>query len=236
MAGRPLVKILFPGISRLLARVVKRENAKTRKLPVWRERQTTNFLRLVAIMVKELDGARRRGRMPTLAYTSRCLLELSIWTEYCCASEENAKRFRDDTVRDFYGMSKAFMDIDRQRTGADDAELTALLDRLTDFVKTQGLEKLDDDFKRVSQAARELGKHAIFLNYNKLLSKLAHPSAWMVHSAKTLKADKSYRNEIFDVGARFGLQSVEHIRAFIVQTFPEAARQKYRFGRIRRKE
>jgi hypothetical protein len=218
MTGRPFIKVMLPRASHLLVRVIKRENAKSRKLPTWRERQITNFLTVLNIMVSELDRARRKQRISTLAWAARSLLELSIWSEYCCGEEEKAKRFLDDLVRDFYGLSKAIIGTDGQKS--DYAELDTALDKLADFMKTQGVEKLGDDFKSVRKAADELGKEDFFLNHNKILSKLAHPTALMVQSPKALKPDKVFTNIIFDDGVRFAIASLEHIRDFTVKTFP----------------
>jgi hypothetical protein len=76
------------------------------------------------------------------------------------------------------------------------------------------------NLKRVDKATRELGKEAFYLNHNKMLSKLAHPTALMVHSPKMLKPSKGFRNAVFDVGVGFAIVSFKHIRDFTNKTFP----------------
>ena len=44
---------------------------------------------------------------PMLAYLVRNLLELKVWIEFCSRSEENARRFHQDWVRDGLGFQEA---------------------------------------------------------------------------------------------------------------------------------
>jgi len=55
----------------------------------------------------DLEPAYLRRRIPALAWAIRNLLELSIWIDYCNLSEQHAKRFSDDRLRDLRGLSKA---------------------------------------------------------------------------------------------------------------------------------
>src|SRR5437899_2188597 len=145
----------FPGTSLALIHFLKRKNRRSKRIPRWRVRQVQNFVVALNATAFELERARREGRTTTLAWSARNFLELSVWTEYCCASEENAKRFKEDTSRDLFGMIAAAKGADIQpelHKRVDD-----LLQRLERIFNTQSF-KVTDEYKRVGKAATELGR------------------------------------------------------------------------------
>lgn len=97
----------FPFHSLRLIAFIKRQNSRLRRLPKWRVRQLQNFVAALNSTAFELDRAWEEKRITTLAWAARNFLELSVWVDYCCASEENATRFKQDTSRDLYGMMAA---------------------------------------------------------------------------------------------------------------------------------
>src|SRR5712692_2936858 len=143
-----LLSDAFPGTSLALVRFLKEKNSRSKRIPRWRVRQVQNFVMALNATAFELERARREGRTATLAWSARNFLELSIWIEYCCASEENAKRFSEDTSRDLFGMVAA------AKGGATTPELhqTAddLLQRLERIFNTQSF-KITDEFKNVGK-------------------------------------------------------------------------------------
>jgi hypothetical protein len=120
-------------------------------------------------------------------------------------------------------MSKATMALIKHATGSqdDDPGLTAAMNRLGEFVKKWGINKLEDDFKRVVSAASELGKEKAFVSNNKYLSKLAHPTAWVVNSVTSLEADTMVRDQILKDAVLMARQSLLHIRDLVLTTFPK---------------
>jgi hypothetical protein len=166
----------------------------------------------------ELERARREGRTPTLAWSGRNFLELSIWTEYCCVSEENAKRFREDTSRDLYGMIAATKGVGitpelRQR-------VDGLLQRFERIFNTQSF-KVSDEFKMVGKAATELGREREFFSYNKFFSKMAHPTAFIVNSKRRKLFDKRFQAAIFISGVGLALKSMVTLMDFFLAHFPD---------------
>lgn len=184
-----------------------------------RQTQIAKFVDAINLMAVELDRAHRRKCMPTVAWAARSLLELSIWTEYCCASESNAQRFSDDAARDMIGILKMLQRDMREQTGSDDPKISEMMGTFSNFGKAHGIARLGDDFKRVADAARELGKKHHFLSHNKIFSKMAHPTAWAVSSAG-LKSEADARDLFFGEGVGFALASAAHIRDLIITTFP----------------
>src|SRR5467141_2484603 len=179
----------FPGMSLALVRFLKRKNRRSQRIPRWRVTQVQNFVIALNATAFELERARRESRTATLAWSARNFLELSIWIEYCCASEENAKRFRQDTSRDLFGMIAA-------AKGADikpelQKEVDNLLQRLERIFNTQSF-KVTDEFKRVSKAATEVSREREFLSQNKFFSKMAHPTAFIVNSKMTKRFSRRF--------------------------------------------
>jgi hypothetical protein len=210
---------LVPRVPIILSNILERANKQQHKMPDWRVRQLKRFGEQVSIVGADLERARIERRITIIAWNVRNLLELWIWIQFCCVSESNAKRFRDDTQRDFYGMMKAFGKMAQLATGIEDANFTETMDKLRNLGKTHGIENLGDDFKRVSQAAEELGHKEFFLLNNKFLSKLAHPTAFVVHSAGSMKSERDVRDMIFVDGAKYAIDSIRRINNLMATVF-----------------
>ena len=52
--------------------------------------------------LQDLENAMKTGRVSTVAWLVRNLLELAIWTAQCAQSEENSKQFVLDAARDVH--------------------------------------------------------------------------------------------------------------------------------------
>jgi len=208
----------FPGMSLALVRFLKQKNRRSKVIPRWRVRQVQNFVMALNSVAFELERARKECRMATLAWSGRNFLELSIWTSYCCTSEENAKRFKEDTSRDLFGIVAA-------GKGADlrpelHKNLDALLQRLERIFNTPTF-KITDNFKRVRNAAAELGRERQFLADNKLFSKMVHPTAWIVNNRSTKRFNKRFQAAVFIRGAALGLESMLTLMNFFLAHFPD---------------
>jgi hypothetical protein len=165
----------------------------------------------------ELERARREGRAATLAWCGRNFLELSIWTEYCCASEENAKRFKDDTSRDLFGMIAAARGAAPQELHQ---RLDAVLQRFERILNTQSF-KISDEFKKVGKAATELGREREFFSKNKFFSKMAHPTAFIVNSKNVKLFGKRFQAALFILGVELALKSMVTLYDFFLTHFPD---------------
>ena len=211
----------FPRTSLALVRFLNRKNRRSQRIPRWRVRQVQNFVIALNATAFDLERARREGRTATLAWSARNFLELSIWTEYCCASEDNAKRFKDDTKRDFFGMIAAAKGA--SLTPEQQQKLDAQLQRLERIFNTQSFKISDEfnDFKRVSKAATELGREGEFFSWNKFFSKMAHPTAYIVNSKKTKRFDERFQAAIFIVGVDLALKSMVTLYDFFMTHFPD---------------
>lgn len=122
------------------------------------------------------------ANLPIIAFCARGLLELRVWAAYCTKSPENARRFYGDKFRDgtdFYDALK--------RLVAPFPDAPSLIDQierakleLAALAASVGSVPPDDAHTRVTYAAEEIGFGDTFRNANKVLSKIAHPSAMIV--------------------------------------------------------
>lgn len=130
------------------------------------------FYSVVEENFQDLEGAMKNGRVSTIAWLARNILELSIWTMYCSESEENAKEFVLDSARDVHDALNV-------PDGMFSKEFSFRTARRENIERTRqdGFETLDDSYSSVSNIAKSLGKGEEFKYLNKLFSKYAHPTA-----------------------------------------------------------
>ena len=90
-------------LAKSLLSALKSNNRRLKRLEDWREHQVTGFLRILVETITDLVAAHKKNRVSTVAWLTRNLLELSIWSEYCAASESNSLSFFNDSLKDLYG-------------------------------------------------------------------------------------------------------------------------------------
>jgi hypothetical protein len=216
-----LLKDFFPERARVVGVVLRECNERYKKLEAWQEKQLVHFMGILMFSVSDLQRAHDEKMISTLAWVVRNLLELSIWIDYCCGSDKSAKRFQDDAIRDMYGWSKAILSMYKAQHTVEHENLAKKMGDLEEFAKSRGLPKLEDDFKRVRDAAEELGRDADFGSRYKLYSKFAHPTAWVVHSASSIETDEDFRDIFFIDGVELAVTSLSRIRNSVLSLFPE---------------
>jgi hypothetical protein len=112
---------------------------------------------MLGLSAVDLEQGYRERRVTKLAWAARNFMELSVWIDYCNLSDQHAERFRDDTMRDLYGLSAAVQKSVLVESGTKDKTLEQKLGELATFAQSKGVLELDDEFKRVSEAARKWG-------------------------------------------------------------------------------
>ena len=121
------------------------------------------------------------GDAPGLARTKP--LELSVWSNWCAKSRDNARRVYEDAGRDPRDIFDAFMKWGtetEQSTDWLDPLATAKQDLSKQALLLGGIQSLEGAYKRVSEAAKDCGIGEHFALSNKLLSKFAHPTAMQI--------------------------------------------------------
>src|ERR1022692_69821 len=91
----------FPSRGEALIAAVAKENKENKVLPEWREFQIIKLIKAINLCCGDLNERYDARRIDALANTTRNLLEICIWTQYCNVSEEKAKTFFEDSARDF---------------------------------------------------------------------------------------------------------------------------------------
>ena len=85
---------------------------------------------------------------------------------------------------------------------------------------------MEDDFKRVCDASRELGRFPKFQAANKLLSKFAHATAWTIHVADNPDPEAGFLTMILQDGAFLAMNAIITTRRIIRVHYPEIAKSK----------
>ena len=153
----------------------------------------------------DLDMAEANRRMSAVAWITRNLLELMVWTRWCLQSKDNAKQLVIDAGRDVTETLRTVGNI-----SPDSKDPDAGIAIANEWAKEIGLETLEDRYTRVSKAATEVGKGAAFRDVNKLLSKFAHPTALSIVYSNSETID-TLRKKFYGVGRRLGEDTLNQI-------------------------
>jgi hypothetical protein len=148
------------------------------------------------------------------AFQCRNLAELAVWTEYCCTSEVNADRFKQDALRDANGFIRAFQDL--CTLGAQlppEINLVDVRQRLEAVASITGIETLDTKFKRVSEAAVDISPESgiAFARLNTVLSKFIHPTAFLVKTLIPADSASEFTQRLLVLGTDLALSVVTEI-------------------------
>lgn len=131
----------------------------------------------IEINVRELNNFADRP-LSLVAWASRNLLELMVWTKFSAASPLNAHAFLVETVKDFLEL-RTFAG--KHPTEEEDPGIREALEsqfkQVDELVSRIVFDSKPDKFKRVSDVAEELGFNPHFAREYKILSKYAHPTA-----------------------------------------------------------
>jgi hypothetical protein len=155
--------------------------------------------------LNDLDSAMPNARISTIAWISRNLLELAIWSAFCALSKNNAKQFVLDAGRDATDVMNVPDGILSQTFSFRNARAETI-----GQLREEGFETLDQPFTAVSKVAKELGQDDLFKGYNKLLSKFAHPTALLVIQGGAPVLD-GIKVKIHAMGVELGTQTLQFI-------------------------
>jgi hypothetical protein len=216
-----LMNEFFPTLANAAVEKLKQANSLYPRMEDWRVTQLCHFIEIFTESIPDLKRAHIERKTSTLAWLARNLLELSVWVQYCNLSLDHAKRFHLDAVKDMYGWTMAIHDLYFYRHGETDPQSESKLSNLIEFAISRGVSELADDFTRVSIAAKEVESEIHFKNANKIFSKFAHPTAWVVASVDSQQANSELRDMLFLDGVNLAVVSVIVINGEIERLFPE---------------
>jgi hypothetical protein len=213
----------FPERASELSRRVSALNADKQVLEKWREEQLLKFIQVLKVNAEELERAHTEQKAATLAWIARNILELDVWIDYCNLSDSHAKRFMDDSVRDMVGFFATIGSLVQDSQRNDLIRATTLAQDAVGKVAQHLIGSIDEKFLRVDKAAEELGRRDIFVGFNKVYSKLAHPTAWLVSHSIQLHANEDFCDTLFADGVLMIAKALTKIYEHIVQRFPAVA-------------
>lgn len=180
-----ILEKVFSRVSPMAAAFQKVSQAPN-TIPIWHKEQIPNFIKLVGFYCEDILVSHRMKRIDALAQAFRNLLELDVWARYCNKSEDNAKRFLADMLRD----TREMLELERTFFGVDSDKskrATENLKILGEFAITLEIPGIDKRFTAVRDAAVEIGKTRYATAY-KVASKYAHPTAILL-TAKEYSQD-----------------------------------------------
>lgn len=165
---------------------------------------------LVDAAVKNFHELRRgyvTGNLNLIAWASRNLLELTVFTKYVLKSGANARRFGDDRLIDGCELIVSLRDLEHFY---DPSALTPALD---DALKRMEDQKAAENVTatrhlETSVLSREVGMEQEFRSMNRVSSKLVHPTAW---STLAENAGRSSHPEAKDLLFATGIAYISQI-------------------------
>lgn len=158
--------------------------------------------------LKCLERANADNDLSEVSWRTRNLFELAIWAEHCSKSEEAAKGFCEDAMRDGVDAMKT------PKSSVLGQQMNDLRERILDLAKQQGLDGLEEGYKRVANVAQELGWGDMWRFTNKALSKFAHPTAFAVIYPLTGESETSTRMYFYSIGVELGNYTLRIIGHF----------------------
>jgi hypothetical protein len=151
---------------------------------------------------EELKDGLACQRLGRLAWASRNLLELKVWSWYVTAARENARRLYDDRfvdaadlMRRFDGLFAAFPNLE-----AFVPSYQVFREKVTNARQQCGLAD-QNSYLKVSKVAKEVGLDTEFSALNTVLSKLVHPTAFSLYAVVTGDALASNCQLMYGLGA-----------------------------------
>ncbi len=210
----------FPERAIHLGGYITEQNAKVLALEPWREQQLVKFIGLLVQNVDDMTRGYLEKRVTKVAWAVRNILELSVWINFCNASDASAKQFHVDAARDLEGFRKAIQKLEVIEKGAESVDLARMQKELAAFAQKQyGLASFDDDYTKVAEAAKALGMDR-FPALFKLYSKFAHPTSLAVNSVVAVEADAGIRLMFLEDGAETSSDALTTIREFAIKHLP----------------
>lgn len=242
----------IPHLAKDCLTIIKRRRRQHERLEKWREQQLVSFLKGIIRTVTDLRYAYERHRISTVAWLTRNLLELSVWIQYCNLSDENAKRFHDDAVRDAYGLWKAIESLPvleakhakhflagLARDAFDPSQAIKEIAEINqDFPVVQEL-SLDSIQQQFSMLAQAIGEAKLSDNYTKishaaqeigrgdLFQKQNRILSKFAHPTALILLSTSYQHDFgldifLDDAVRMAMEGVASIIQFTAKTLPNS--------------
>jgi hypothetical protein len=154
-------------------------------------------------------GYAKDGRL--LAWACRNLLEIDLYTEYSLRSEANASAFADDQILDALDIFSAFK---KWLMVGDPNGTTPTLDATIasiDHVRAQ-LGVTRSKYLKTEDIAKSLNRLEEYKHFNKVSSKLIHPTAYSILAAQQESAQLLLKPYLYRAGTFYLTTAYKFVR------------------------
>ena len=201
---------------------LRAKNDKGGKIEPWKEDQLNRFGILLAQNATELERAFTERNEYKTAWVARNMLELSVWVRYCNLSDAHGKRFRVDGARDLMGFYEAFAKLHFDKIKHERPKMDKAAQDMEAIIKSEfGVTTVGTTYERVAKAASEVGENK-FETLNKIFSKFAHPTAWVVASLH-FEEFENFKAMFLIEGTMQGDIALNEIRTFVLKHYSTTA-------------
>jgi len=163
------------------------------------------------------------GYLQDVAFHARNILELNIWIAYVALSEENARAFYVESGVDGMDLVKV-----SEKWGIKNNQTEEWLEifpdakaRLIANVGLEGDENLDGRYSEMMEIAKRTGLSEIYPISNKILSKHAHSTAWVVMMHKNQQMILDLKDTFFNKGCWLMLGAVQALEKHVNKILSE---------------
>jgi len=205
----------YPDAATRLSEKIAGLNKENKVFDGWREEQLHKFIYVLKINAEELERGFTEKKAATTAWAARNILELDVWIEYCNLSDSHAKRFKDDSMRDLIGAFNIIISMVTELNGKKEAAWDQAQQAVEKGGQSLGI--ADTKYLQVHDAAEELGRRNKFTLVNRIYSKFAHPTAWVVDSALGAVSSEDICEAFFASGVISATQTLTKIHEHLEQ-------------------
>lgn len=174
-------------------------------------------------LILKLEKPKRQLVMRQMAWLNRNLLELDVWVEYAISSDDRAREFWEDSIRDAFSL----LTQGRSRKGKKPKQPKSFEvpspsgeDHDPEFQnlmrKAVGIPNPDhepDAWTAVSEAATALRRDEEYRSQNQMLSKFVHPTAMSILLPLPLKSQKNLQEQFAEEGKRLSAAALKKLSA-----------------------
>lgn len=168
------------------------------------------LLERITLAHEELESGFTDNRYLRMAWASRSLLELRVWSLWIAKARDNAKRLRDDRLVDGNDIVDQFIKIlqplNVPRTDALKQELHVLAETIENAQEEAGLG--DARWLPVKRHAKELGLVDVDPMYN-FFSKLVHVTGMSLFAGVRPEQDAVWREVLYRCGGWYSDESLD---------------------------
>ena len=155
-----------------------------------------------------IDANIRSFPQHTIAYHTRCLLELMVWTEFAIQSDDNIKSIHADSLNDSMNLLIKLKQFSENPITPFTIDFKTSEDHLKELATKEGLENPTKKFLDIKEFCSNKGLLEFYLTNNKILSKVVHPTGFSIVGMTNTTNEAAITQAIVREGCRWYAASV----------------------------